>query len=89
MLKSHESTRKLARRVEQGSARILAATISRTADRWFVSFTVEVQRHVPAGNGKRTVVGVDVGVRHLAVLSTGVRIANPSSLERQLHEPVG
>ena len=86
VLKSHESTRKLARRVEQGSARILAATISRTADRWFVSFTVEVQRHVPAGNGKRTVVGVDVGVRHLAVLSTGVRIANPRSLERQLHK---
>jgi putative transposase len=43
VLKTHESTRKVARRLEQGSARILAATISRTADRWFVSFTVEVQ----------------------------------------------
>jgi putative transposase len=37
VLKTHESTRKLARRLEQGSARILAATISRQADRWFVS----------------------------------------------------
>jgi putative transposase len=64
VLKSHESTRKLARRLEQGTARILAATISRQADRWFISFTVEVQRHIPAGNRKRTVVGVDAGIRH-------------------------
>jgi putative transposase len=34
VFKTHESTRKLARRLEQGTARILAATITRTADRW-------------------------------------------------------
>jgi putative transposase len=84
VLKTHESTRKLARRLEHGTARILAATISRTADRWFVSFTVEAERHVPASNGKRTLVGVDAGIRHLAVLSNGVVIANPRSLEHQL-----
>jgi putative transposase len=54
------------------------------ADRWFVSFTVEVQRRLPTGNGRTTVVGVDVGIRHLAVLSTGAVIANPRLLERQL-----
>jgi putative transposase len=81
-LKSHESTRKLARRLEQGTARIVAATIARTADRWFVSFTVEVQRAIPASNGNSTVVGVDAGVRHLAVLSTGTTITNPRALER-------
>jgi putative transposase len=86
VLKSHESTRKLARRLEQGTARILAATISRQADTWYVSLTVEVQRHVPAGNGKRTVIGVDAGIRHLAVLSTGVMVANPRSQEHQLHK---
>jgi putative transposase len=32
VIKTHESTRKLARRLEQGTARILAATISRRAD---------------------------------------------------------
>jgi putative transposase len=84
VLKTHESTRKLARRLEQGTARIVAATISRQADRWFVSFTVEVQRHTPDSNNKRTVVGVDAGIRHLAVLSTGVAIANPRALEHQL-----
>jgi len=82
VVKTHESTRRLARRLEQGTARILAATISRTADRWFVSFTVEVQRHLPVGKGKTTVVGVDVGVRHLAVLSTGTTVTNPRALER-------
>jgi putative transposase len=82
VLKTHESTRKLARRLERGTARVLAATISRTADRWFVSFTVEVQRAIPASNGKTAVVGVDAGIRHLAVLSTGAAIINPRALER-------
>jgi putative transposase len=85
-LKTHESTRKLARRLEHGTARIIAATISRTADRWFVSFTVEVQRTIPASNGKASVVGVDVGVRNLAVLSTGQVISNPRALERSLRK---
>ena len=64
----------------------MAATISRTADRWFVSFTVEVQRTIPPCNGKASVVGVDVGVRQLAVLSTGQSIANPRALERSLRK---
>ena len=86
LLKTHESTRKLARRLEQGSARILAATISRTADRWYVSFTVEVQRAIPAGNGACDVIGVDVGVRRLAVLSTGEVILNPHALRHSLRK---
>jgi putative transposase len=86
VLKTHESTRKLARRLEQGTARILAATISRTADRWFVSFTCEVQRMISADKGKPGVVGVDVGVRHLAVLSTGMVVPNPRALERSLRK---
>jgi putative transposase len=86
VLKTHESTRKLVRRLEQGTARILAATIARTADRWFVSFTVEVQRAIPVSNGNQTVIGVDVGIRKLAVLSTGLTIANPRALECSLRK---
>ncbi|MDP9145685.1 MAG: IS607 family element RNA-guided endonuclease TnpB [Actinomycetota bacterium] len=87
VLKTHESTRKLARRLEQGTARILGATISRTADRWYVSYTVEVEQQAPARNGKATVVGVDVGIRHLAVLSTGEDpVPNPRALERSLRK---
>jgi len=86
VVKTHESTRKLARRLEQGTARILAATISRRADRWFVAFTVKVQRAIPASNGKPSIVGVDVGIRHLAVLSTGAVIPNPRALEGSLRK---
>jgi IS605 OrfB family transposase len=80
-IRTHESTRKLARRLERGTARVLSSTISRTADRWYVSFTVEVQRRIPERARKGGVVGVDVGVRHLAVLSTRQVIANPRPLD--------
>jgi putative transposase len=84
-IKTHESTRKLARRLEAGTARILNATIAKTADRWYISFTVEVHRAMPstASTTQRHggTVGVDVGIRHLAVLSTGETIANPHPLD--------
>lgn len=67
---THESTRKLTRRLETGAARILSATVSRTAQRWFVSFTVEVERVIPARHARPgSAVGVDLGVR---ALLTGV-----------------
>jgi len=63
---THESTRKLARRLEAGTARILSATVSRTAQRWFVSFTVEVQRAIRARHARPgTAIGVDLGVKSL------------------------
>jgi putative transposase len=83
-VKTHESTRKLTRRLEHGTARILGATINRSVDRWYVCFTVEVQRVIPAANGSPGMVGVDVGIRHLAVLSTGVVIPNPHALQQSL-----
>jgi IS605 OrfB family transposase len=79
-IRTHESTRKLARRIEKGTARILAATISRTGGRWFVSFTCQLERAECPPSHPTSVVGVDVGIRHLAVLSTGERIANPAPL---------
>ena len=65
-LKTHESARKLARRLENGTARILSATVSRTAQRWFVSFTVEAERAVPERHARPgSAVGVDLGVKTL------------------------
>jgi putative transposase len=62
-----ESTRKLARRLEAGTARILSATLSEDSPgRWHVAFqilvhrTVTVPEHVGAGE---PVVGADVGVK--------------------------
>ncbi|HEX9338666.1 MAG TPA: IS607 family element RNA-guided endonuclease TnpB [Pseudonocardiaceae bacterium] len=71
-IKTHESTRKLARRIEQGTARILTATVRREAGRWFCSFTCEVQHTQRAPTRPNLVVGVDLGVTHLAVLSSPV-----------------
>ena len=69
-IRTHESTRKLARRLENGTARILSATVSRTAQRWFVSFTVEVERAIPERHARPgSAVGVDLGVK---TLLTGV-----------------
>jgi putative transposase len=78
--RTHESTRKLARRLEQGTARILSATISRQAGRWFVSFTCEVHSAIRGPRRSAARIGVDVGIRHLAVLSDGRQIPNPAPL---------
>ncbi|TVZ00318.1 transposase [Trebonia kvetii] len=66
VIRTHESTRKLARRLEDGTARILSATVSRTAQRWFVSFTVEVDRAVPDRHPRPgSAIGIDLGVKAL------------------------
>jgi putative transposase len=80
-LRTHESTRKLARRLEQGTARILSATISRQGGRWFVSFGCEVQRAIRGPQRPGARIGVDVGLRQLAVLSDGRQIPNPAPLQ--------
>lgn len=85
-IKTHESTRKLARRVEAGTARILSATVRLCAGRWFVSFTCEVQRTLRTPARPDSVIGVDLGVNHLAVLSTGEMIANPKHLNQALRK---
>ncbi|MFG3602691.1 IS607 family element RNA-guided endonuclease TnpB [Micromonospora chersina] len=87
-LKLHESARKLARRIANGTARIMSATVRYGCGRWHVSFTVEVDRADCAPARPASVVGVDVGVKHLAVLSTGEMVPNPRHLaaaQQRLH----
>lgn len=79
-LKLHESARKLARRLEAGTARIMSATVRRDGGRWHVSFTVEVERADRQPARPASTVGVDVGIKHLAVLSTGELVPNPRHL---------
>jgi putative transposase len=79
-IRTHEATRKLARRLEGGSARILSATVSRTAQRWFVSFTVEVERDAPVPHARPgSAIGIDLGVTTLltGVDDTGTIITIP------------
>lgn len=87
-IRTHESTRKLARRIEAGTARVLSATLAQdSSGRWHAAFQTIVQRavaipaHVGAG---AAVVGVDVGVKDLVVVGTPdgrevARVAAPRS----------
>ncbi|MEV4492670.1 IS607 family element RNA-guided endonuclease TnpB [Micromonospora coxensis] len=79
-LKLHESARKLARRLDNGTARILSATVRRDGGRWHVAFCVEVDRAERRPTRPGSVVGVDVGIKHLAVPSTGELVDNPRHL---------
>jgi putative transposase len=81
LVRTHESTRRLARRIAAGTARIRSVTVSCRRGRWQASFSVDVDRAGRAPARPGAIVGVDVGVRHLAVLSTGEMIPNPRPLE--------
>lgn len=70
-IKTHESTRKLARKIEAGTARILSASVRVDKGRWFVAFTVETVRADKTPRRPDAVVGVDLGVKTLAVFSDG------------------
>lgn len=82
-LRTKEPVDKLAAKIGAREARILSATVVREAARWFVSITVEYDRKVAPQRGA-PVVGIDLGLRHYATLSTGEVVANPSHLERRL-----
>jgi putative transposase len=62
------------------TGKILSATVSRVADRWFVSITVDTQddSHLPKAENQGAV-GVDLGVSALATLSTGETIPGPKA----------
>lgn len=60
--------------------KILSATISRTADWWFVSIAIETQETFPAP--PPAAVGIDVGLKRLATLSDRTWFENQKSLRR-------
>jgi putative transposase len=89
-VRTHESTRKLARRLESGTARILSATVRFVGGRWHCSLQVIVEGKTRPAHVRRSdhaVVGVDIGVKDLLVVASpdGVevaRIAAPKPLAR-------
>ena len=64
--------------------KIIGATVSRTADRWFVSISVEVDLPVVRCENQARTVGVDLGVKHLATLSDGTLVDGPKPLRSAL-----
>ena len=93
-LHTTESLRRLKKKVASGDWTVQAVTISFTGGRWQASFSVR-QLVSPANVPKKllgTLVGVDLGVRHLATLSVPVpgvsdengHVANPRHLDAEL-----
>lgn len=80
-IRTHEPTSKLLGRLQSGTARILSATVRHERGRWSASFQVEVKRDVVRVARPDVAVGIDLGVKTLAVMadSTGeIRtVANP------------
>ncbi|MGW2124975.1 IS607 family element RNA-guided endonuclease TnpB [Streptomyces sp. NPDC001758] len=80
-LRTHEPTAGLLTRVQAGTARIPSATVRHERGRWFVSFQAEVKRDLVRVARPDAAVGIDLGVKILAVMadSTGeIRtVANP------------
>lgn len=81
-VRTHEPTTALQKLVDEGKARILSATVSREGERWYCAFGCEVEREVSTPHHPDAVIGVDIGVSHLAVLSTGEMVRNPRALAR-------
>lgn len=63
--------------------RILSATVSERAGRWFIS--IQVEEEVPGPTlASGQPIGVDLGIKTLAMCSDGTSIANPKALRKNL-----
>ncbi|MBT2505923.1 IS607 family element transposase accessory protein TnpB [Streptomyces sp. ISL-98] len=87
-IRTHESTRKLERCIAAGAARVLSATVRHERGRWFVSFQVEVKREIQRVARPDVTVGVDLGVKTLAVMADSLGeiryIPNPKHYDTAL-----
>ncbi|WP_436786836.1 IS607 family element RNA-guided endonuclease TnpB [Yinghuangia sp. YIM S10712] len=87
-IRTHEPTAKLLARLAAGTARVLSATVRHERGRWFVAFQTEVRRDLARVASPDVAVGIDLGVKTLAVTadSTGEvrQVPNPRHLDTAL-----
>ncbi len=62
--------------------KIVSATISEKCGRWYISVTTEEEMPEPEIHPEH-IIGVDLGIKHLAVTSDGVYYENPKSLYKE------
>lgn len=72
------------REVLRFDGRIVSASVTRIADRWFVSIIVDTPNRILPKAENQGTVGVDLGVTRLATLSTGEVIVGPKALRMLL-----
>jgi putative transposase len=63
--------------------RILSATVSRQADRWYVSFTVEQEIEAPTPV-TGSPIGIDLGITSFIATSEGAKIISPKPLKKAM-----
>lgn len=88
-IRTDEATRKLRRRLDAGTARIVRGTVSQsTRGRWYIALTVEVQREIrtrpTARQSTGGTIGVDLGTRDVITTSDGTAYPAPRFLEAAL-----
>jgi putative transposase len=66
------------------TGKIMSGTVSRDADRWFLSVAVDVGENYRRERTGNAVVGVDLGITTAATLSTGEKIEGPKPLKKLL-----
>ena len=85
-VKLHEPGTRLTGLVAAGTARVLAVPVRFERGRWFAAFTAGQDISRPAAADPDAVIGIDLGVKTLAVLSTGEEIPNPRHLGTSLRK---
>jgi putative transposase len=65
------------------TGKIMGAVVSRVADHWFVSISVEIE-NLPRLVPSQGAVGIDMGLKTLATLSDGVEFENQKLLRSEL-----
>jgi len=86
-IRSKEPTEKLLKLLEEGKVKILSATISQEADRFYVSIVCMVKRQEPKTKEVRSeddIIGVDLGLSSFAVLSDGTKVDAPKPLAKKI-----
>ena len=61
--------------------KIMSGTVSRVADKWYISITVEIRRDLTLPKTGKFV-GVDLGVKDIAITSDGYKFANPRWIQK-------
>jgi len=66
----------------EDGVKVLSATVSEKAGRWYVSVQVEQEILDPVVDSTKPVVGVDLGIENLAIVSDGTEYPNPKAYRR-------
>ncbi|WP_292485846.1 RNA-guided endonuclease TnpB family protein [Methanohalobium sp.] len=66
--------------------KVYNVVIKRTADMWFAVVTIKTPNEAPPVSENQVTVGVDLGVKHMMILSNGEKIDNLKPLNKRLRQ---